>query len=102
MSRRYKWAIMSKRRTRKEKKEAHHSFTISWKPEAKNASFKADVNRQIGNDKKTEELKNLKKESVVILALNSDLASIRKNIFKSLIFATLILGSEIVLYLLTK
>jgi len=93
---------MGKRRTRKQKVEARHHLTVSWSPEKnepRKATFEPIVNRQ-----KAKDLSKKKVNSVN--AMHSDytgqfinVASIRKDIIKSLSIATFILASEVVLYL---
>lgn len=93
---------MSKRRTKKEKINPKRNITISWQPdnfEAKNTSFEANVKRQLikkGNNKPPQ--KKTKKLSVTS-DNNKSLASVKKDLAKSLIFAILIIASEIVIYL---
>jgi len=102
-------AVVAKRRTKKQKQSAKHKFTLSWKPSSLNQDFKAekrsdkpDVKRQIQIDKKTEILKNIKTEIAVNSVKQNNLASIKKDILKSLILAGIILASEVVLYLIWK
>jgi hypothetical protein len=65
------------RRTRRQKLNAHHPFQVSWEPN------KAHVNRET------------KIDSEAKLALTTA----KKDILKSLVLASLILGMEVVLYL---
>lgn len=97
---------MSKRRTRKQKELAKHQFLISWSPaslkqrsEAKFPQIEASVNRQIEIDLKTEKQKKLKTNNPDYSVQLLDLASIKKDLVKSLILATFVLASEVVLYL---
>jgi len=98
---------MSKRRTRKQKELAKHPFLVSWTPpsikqksEAKVSHFEANVNRQKEIDPITKVQQDLKTKhsdnSVQIL----DLASIKKDLVKSLILAAFVLASELMLYLI--
>ena len=97
---------MAKRRTRKQKEKAKHRFVISRdptgsaaKPQPKKSNSEAVVK---GQTKKRFSLKKSKKSKAKIadlLAKDSGLASIKRDIVKSLILASFILGLEIMLYL---
>jgi len=90
---------MAKRRTRKQKESAHHQFTISWTPSTKRASSEASVKRQIpGRNKSTGSSLHISKNASTS-ALDIDIATIKKEIRKSLILASAILAMELVLYL---
>lgn len=93
---------MSKRRTRKQKEEVKHPFTISWHPEAKTTDSEANVNRQIKKPLDTIAAKSVETKSPKITAQYSDLASVKRDIVKSLSLASLILASEVVLYLIWR
>lgn len=90
---------MAKRRTKKQKQKAKHDFAISWEPKAKKRRSEPDVKGQIkksGSGKKPSGTGNdLAKNT----AEPGNLASIKKDIIKSLILAGLILASEVVIYL---
>ena len=97
---------MAKRRTRKQKQEAKHRLTVSWKPsalssesEAKKSTSEANVKRQITKDFRTEEPKIVKTKGADSMEQNLILASVKKDIAKSLILSGIILASEVVLYL---
>lgn len=66
-----------KRRTRKQKESAHRPFAVSWEPE------KAHV----------------KRESKIEPEAKIALTTTKRDILKSLLLASLILGMELVLYL---
>lgn len=84
------------RRTKKEKLEPRHPFLISWeKTEVK----KPLVKRQLVSEPEATLDKNRKTKNAEYLAKDSNLTSIKRDIVKSLIFASLILGLEIVIYL---
>ena len=93
---------MAKRRTRKDKESAHHQFLYSWQNEPKKVSAEANVKSQFKN---VPEAKNSSAIPVIpvkrakIMAQVYDLASIKRNILRSLIMASLILGIELVVYL---
>ena len=90
---------MGKRRTKKDKQRAQHQFIYTWANEPKKARPKANVKRQLENpiEAKNEVPRTLK------MAVNQGqvygLASVRRDITKSLIIASLILGAELVIYL---
>ena len=92
---------MAKRRTRKQKEAPKHRFTIylsPTSPEAKNAQFEPAVKRQFRKGKKRKRSKNAKKEKAEFTAKPDDLASVKRDIGKSLLLASLILGLEIMIY----
>lgn len=90
---------MGKRRTRKEKLSAKHQNLISWSPESEKAHSEPNVKRQLTKSaSKTSPNQKFNK-----LARDTDksspLASVKKDLTKSLIFAFLIIASETVIYL---
>jgi hypothetical protein len=68
------------RRTRKQKVNAHHPLMFTWKPDQP----------------------HVKRESKIESEAELALTTAKKDILKSLIFASLILGSEVVIYLAWK
>lgn len=90
---------MGKRRTRKAKQEARHQFLYTWESEPKNVRSEANVKRQLKNP--IEAIKSGPRSSNMAnnLAQVYDLASVKRDIGKSLIIASLILGAELVIYL---
>lgn len=93
---------MAKRRTRKDKESAKHNFTISWKPEIEKVLFEPNVNRQTKNIKNHPHPKSVIRNNAESTEKGKNLASIKKDIFKSLTLALLILTSELMLYLFLK
>jgi len=96
---------MAKRRTRKQKEFAKHPVTISWKPsssasgsEAKKTSFEPNVKRQFNNENKNSNRSDVNLKGTYLSEKSYDLASIKKDMLRSLILATIIFASEIVLY----
>jgi len=96
---------MSKRRTRKQKEKAKHQFKLSWEPvpnqlkaKDKTSSPKAVVNRQTGKHKKSKKVKNIKTENAYLTADYENLGTIRHNLVRSLLIASLILSLELMLY----
>jgi hypothetical protein len=77
---------MAKRRTRKQKERAKHRFTLLVKGQFQNAT-------------KPKKTKAAQPKKAKFLAKQGDLASIKREIFKSLILASLILGLELMIYL---
>jgi len=84
------------RRTRKDKLNAVHHFSLSWPDEAEN---KPDVNRQIVSGTSSLKAKQQGKKNAMLLAKEAGLASVKKELIKSLILTSLILTLEVVLYL---
>ena len=66
-----------KRRTRKQKESVHHPFAVSWEPERA----------------------RVKRETKIDPEAKIALTTAKRDILKSLILASLILGMEVVLYL---
>ncbi|KKR39552.1 MAG: hypothetical protein UT72_C0006G0011 [Candidatus Woesebacteria bacterium GW2011_GWB1_40_101] len=81
---------MAKRRTRKEKERAKHTFTFTFEP---------DVKRQKKGELKAQNLKLDAYENAKLSAKDSQFEPIKRDIVKSLILASLILGLELVIYL---
>lgn len=84
---------MAKRRTKKQKEKAKHTFDLSWSPS------EPDVKGQFNFEPKKPRSSSHKHESALSLAKDGSLASIKKDIVKSLIIVSLILALEVVLYL---
>lgn len=90
---------MSKRRTRAEKEKAHHSFLYSWQGEPEKGEIRHDVKGQFKNEPK-EAFRNFGKgKNADNLAKVGTLASIKRDMVKSLLLASLILAAEVVVYL---
>lgn len=87
------------RRTRKQKEEARHSFAISWSPEAKKGHSEPDVKGHLKNEAARPLGRASNANNADLLAKQASLASIKRDILKSIILASLILGAELVLYL---
>lgn len=86
---------MAKHRTKKQKLNVHHPFVLSWAPEAHvKGQFASPNNFPAGKPKEPKE-----KEKAVLLAQEEATGKIKKDILKSLILVSLILASEVVLYL---
>jgi hypothetical protein len=91
--------LMAKRRTRKDKERAHHSFLYSWQPEPGKAQSRHDVKGQFVSSLEDTSSKAKHAKSANKLAKDDSLASIKHDIVKSLILASFILGAELVVYL---
>jgi len=91
---------VSKRRTKKEKEKARHPFLIKWEPGESNVSKdKSTSAKKQSATPKIIKKNKIKKDNSYFLVGNGDLSSIKHEIFKSLFLTTIILGLEIVLYL---
>lgn len=86
---------MAEHRTRREKENVHHNFTLSWSPEGR-------VNRQIniGSNQKT--AGSNKTEMADLSAKDLSGSSTKHAIIKSLITVSFILCLELVIYLAWK
>ena len=97
------------RRTRKQKEEAKHTFTVSWKPrldigefESKKVLRLASVKGQFKKEAKSRIALIAKKKMVVDSTKDAELASIKRKIGRSVILASLILSLELVIYLIWR
>lgn len=90
---------MAKRRTRKDKAGAHHQFLYTWDGEPKKAPAEASVNTQFKKSLKAQKPTPVAAKKAMSMAQVYDLASIKRSIVRSLIIASLILGTEVVIYL---
>lgn len=84
-------AKMAKRRTRKQKVQAKHKFI-----------FEPAVKGQFKNEPKTTLLSKPDSKKAKKLANLTDLVSLKSDIIRSLILASLVLGLEIMIYLAWK
>jgi hypothetical protein len=93
---------MSRKRTKKQKEKPRHPFLIKWeeKKDLDEAVSKADVKGQnrIGPGHKTASKKV--KKNAYSSGKDIVLASVKKDIIKSLSLASLIIGIEVMLYLI--
>ncbi len=90
---------MGKRRTRAEKEKAHHSFLYSWQGQPEKGPVRHDVKGQFKNEPDDISKKHRKANSANLMAKDDSLASVKRNMVKSLILASLILAAEVVVYL---
>ena len=94
--------MVKKRRTRKDKINPKHNLTVSWNPavsEAKNPVSEANVKGHLPNKNSNKSTPNGIKNIAISSDKNDTFASIKKELTKSLIFALLIIASEVVIYL---
>lgn len=89
---------MAKKRTKKDKVTARHQFTISWQPSTKNEHPQPTVKRQNKSDKMLASTKQDKPKYTDYLAKDEDVVKIKKDIIKSFMLVSLILGIELMLY----
>lgn len=89
------------RRTRKQKQQAKHNFTITWEFAGSSLQNKAvksqSKNKNLGT---TTEFTN--PEKAKRSDKDSEFVHLRSELIKSLVFASLILGVELVLYLANR
>jgi len=88
-----------KRRTKEEKSNAKHDFTLSWSPISLNEET---VKGQTLNANKHKQNKNRSNKNSALLEKDSETRSIKFSIAKSLSLASLMLGTELVIYLFAK
>jgi len=93
---------MAKRRTKKQKQKAKHSFEIKWEPGSSKLKFEPSVKSQFrrSDDSLDSEPKLEKKPATTVYI--QDLTGIKKNIYRSLLLSSLILVSELVIYLVRR
>ena len=99
----YNGQMGKKRRTKKDKVNPRHPTSYSWKSssnEAKHADSEANVKRQLSKSKAKSVSGNDTKKQARHTDKNALLASVKKDLTKSLLFATLIVASEVVIYLI--
>lgn len=90
---------MGKRRTRAEKENPHRAFLYSWQGQPEKGRVRHDVKGQFKNEPHDISLKDEKANKADVLAKDGALASIKRDMAKSLILASLILAAEVVVYL---
>jgi hypothetical protein len=90
---------VAKRRTRKQKEKVKYKFTTTSASEAKKQVSSLTVKGQFQTKAKATKTNRVKKEIADRSAKLGNLASIRKDMVKSIILAGFIVGLEIVIYL---
>lgn len=89
---------MPKHRTRKQKETPNYSFLLSWKPDSQGSSGTL-VKGQFKNHARQEFSEASKHENANLLDKNGSFVSIKRDLVKSLILASLIIALELVVYL---
>ena len=90
---------MAKKRTRKQKEKAKHQFLAKRQNEAKTKPESKIVKGQFNFRHKAEKEKSDKAKSADLLDKEAYLASAKRDVIKSILLASLILGLELVIYL---
>jgi hypothetical protein len=93
---------MSKKRTRKEKERAIHNLTVSWGPRSSRLNTEiasTSVNSQLLKSGVEKSAATASSKLVTFTEKNVGLASIKKDLMRSLILVAFILASEIMIYL---
>jgi len=90
---------MAKRRTRKQKEKVKYTFIREGRAEPKKRSFEPVVKGQSKKRSKARHKKIQTSKSAVGLAKDSGFSEIKKDLIKSLLLASLILGIEVMVYL---
>jgi len=97
---------MAKRRTKKDKERAKHSFTLSWTPaspaggpEPTEKLPEATVKGQLKKASEARAQKAPKYELANLSGKDENVANAKRDMMRSLIIAGAIVGLEIVLYL---
>ena len=90
---------MGKRRTKKQKESAKHLFTLSWEPATSARTPQPSVKGQFENTSEPKIKKMGMANNAEILAKDGESEAMRQDVIKSLILASLILGTELVIYL---
>lgn len=83
---------MKGRRTKKQKLNSHHSFTFSWSSQPRVKGQFASNNNFTAKQARDE-------KNAMFLAQEATTDKIKKDILKSLIIVSLILASELMIYL---
>mgnify|MGYP006969351187 CR=1 FL=1 len=92
--------MAKKRRTRKDKKTAKHQFTVSWEPSTKKPSRHDSVKGQFNSNSNTKSKARATRKKANTTAKDTSHARIKRDIAKSILFASLILCLEVVVYLI--
>lgn len=94
--------MTKKRRTKNQKIQAKHHFTLSWSNQEKKPDSGIDVKRQFKKKVSSNIASSSKHENAMFLAKEASFKPIKNDVLKSLIIASLILALEIVIYLAWK
>jgi hypothetical protein len=97
---------MAKRRTRKQKESAKHTFTVNWDPmedkspiKAKSSLSEPTVKGQFKKSQSPASTKPKMDKNANFMVKDAYLSNIKRDIGKSLSLALVIVGLELVIYL---
>lgn len=90
---------MTKRRTRKQKEKAKHGFVKTHKISFKKDSPEPIVKGQFKTNKKARHKQLPASKKAMESAKDSSIVEVKKELAKSLLLASLILGIEVMIYL---
>lgn len=90
---------MAKRRTRKQKEKAKHSFTKTHKISLGKDPFEPIVKGQFKTNKKARHKQPPTPKKAIESAKDGSIVEVKKELIKSLLLASLILGIEVMIYL---
>jgi hypothetical protein len=93
---------VGKRRTRRQKQQAKHQFAVSWTPQPQKVSSEANVKSQIEIKPQARHDRARVSKKAQLLAKQEGFEAYGKDVVKSLILASIILATELVLYLAWK
>ena len=93
---------MGKRRTKKDKQFAKHSFSVQWESGTSKLKFEPSVNSQFKKPTNSPVTEPKSGKTTVNTDQYQQLGSIKKNIYTTLTISSLILASEVVLYLVWR
>ncbi|MBU0572512.1 hypothetical protein KKH23_03405 [Patescibacteria group bacterium] len=90
---------MAKKRTRKQKEKAKHSFAKAHQISLGKDPFEPVVKGQFKTNKKARHELPLTSKKAMDSAKDSNIVEVKKELVKSLLLASLILGIEVMIYL---
>ena len=90
---------MAKKRTRKQKEKAKHSFAEDYQISLGKDAFEPTVKSQFKTNKKARHDQPPKSNKAAESAKNGNIVEVKKELVKSLLLASLILGIEVMIYL---
>ena len=90
---------MAKKRTRKQKEKAKHGFDSIYQISLGKDAFEPTVKGQFKNTKKVRHEQPPASNKATESAKNGNIVEVKKELVKSLLLASLILGIEVMIYL---
>ena len=90
---------MAKKRTRKQKEKPKHSFAKGYQVSLGKDVFEPTVKSQFKTKKKSRHDQPPASNKATESAKNGNIVEVKKELIKSLLLASLILGIEVVIYL---